>query len=75
MQEVIISPFEGCKLVIKGEYTKGEEEINFPSQFEIDSIDLLKGELWDFTEWVTSTNVDYKFILEEMCLQDIELNK
>lgn len=72
MTEVIINPFEGCTLIVTGEYYKAEPEVNYAAQFEINTIENAEKDLYNLLEWVTGTNVDYLRYIEEMCIQKIE---
>jgi len=72
MTEVIINPFEGCTLIVTGEYFKAEPEINYAAQFEINTIESVEKDLYDLLKWATGTNVDYLRYIEEMCIQKIE---
>lgn len=80
-QTVIISPFKGCNLEIKGWYTPPEKEIRYypdgsghpgsPSEFEIESIESLESDLFDIFEWISSKK-DYLEDLQELCIKQIE---
>lgn len=73
MTEVIINPFEGCTLIITGEYYKAEPEVNYAAQFEINTIKSKKNScIIDLLEWATGTNVDYLRYIEELVIQKIE---
>lgn len=72
MQEVLISPFEGCSLIIRGDYLVAEPEIGYPAQFIIDSIESIEKDLLELLEWATGTNVDYLRYIEELVIQKLE---
>jgi len=72
MQEVIIKPFTGCYLIVRGIYTKGEEDVNFAPQFEIESIKSTSDDLYYLLEWVANNQKHYLDIIEELCIEQIE---
>lgn len=69
--EVLIE-IDGIELNVKGEYFPEEVEVGLPNVFEIEKIELYKGELWDLLEWVSSINSDYIKIIEEKILEKIK---
>lgn len=70
-QTVIISPFKGCNLEIKGLFHKAEPEVGMAAYFEIDEIIPLEKDTFGLLEWVNSN----KYYLEEikrMCIEQME---
>lgn len=67
----IIKIDTGLELEVMGEYFKAEEESNLPEQFEIAIINLVRGDLYDYSEWVAANHNRYLDIIEELVLNKI----
>lgn len=79
-QSVIISPAKNVTLYITGNYSKGREVVwtSFgesepaePTEFEIDEIESLEKDLFDYSEWIISQE-DYLEVLSELCIKKIK---
>lgn len=66
---LIISPFKGCNLEIKGVYSKAEPDVNYPETFEIDTIENYEKDITQLLIWCEGRDILAE--LEELCLDQI----
>lgn len=59
-------------LYIEGEYTKPEEENGFLGDFEIEIIEITKGDVIDYSLWCTMKN-DCLYEIEQLCLEKLKV--
>lgn len=75
MREVQIKIGE-TDLIIKGLYTKEEEETGIPAMFQIEHIEPLTKDIYDLLEYCVNLpkRMDYLEVIEELVLEDILRN-
>lgn len=77
MEMLFIPLFKGCDIIVKGEYTPGENrERDYPGKpamFQIDAIESEQKNIYELLDWVSSTP-NYLEIIEEKCIESIETN-
>lgn len=73
MYTLIVSPFKGCNLEIKGEYSKAEKQTyehpGCPEIFEIDTIESCEKDITELLIWCQGRDVLAE--LEELCLKQV----
>ena len=69
-QSVNIQLTPKLKVTVTGEYSKHEPEVGFSSDFEIESVDIVKGTVIDLLEY--SFKRDIIAVLEEKVIEKIE---
>lgn len=79
-QSVFISPAKNVTLYITGIYSKGRDVkwTSFgeslpaePSEFEIDEIESMEKDLFNYSEWISAQD-DYLSELEILCINQVE---
>ena len=67
---VVITLCPGIALGVTGTYSKGEPDVNIGESFEVDSVELIGGDLFELLEWADGAyNHSILPKIEELCIE------